>query len=224
MNPACRELGGDAAAYALGALERREAGVVADHLATCAACRAELDQLAAVTERLALAVPQYAPPRRLRRAVLSEIAAPGRQRRRPITRPLTAAATGLAAVGLAAFAVGSFRAAEPSPPTPATRTIAARVADPRARAELRFAGRHAELFVRGMREPAAGDVYEVWLVRRGGGAPQPTTSLFGVTSRGDAVVAVPGDARALRAVLVTEEPAGGTRVPTTRPVIEARLS
>lgn len=223
MSSTCRECSGDAAAYALGALDRREAAAFVDHVSTCVGCRAELDAFARVTDRMALAVPQYEPPRRLRRAVMSEIAAAGR-RRRSMPQPLRAPAAALAVAALAAVAIGFAGVVALSPRAPATRTIAARVADPHARAELRFQGRHAELLVRGMPQPAAGDVYEVWLVRRRGGAPQPTPALFGVTSRGDGVVAVPGNVPTLRAVLVTEEPAGGTRVPTGPPVIEARLS
>jgi hypothetical protein len=73
--------------------------------------------------------------------------------------------------------------------------------------------------------PAArrGDVYEVWLQRSATAAPEPTRALFSVDPAGDAAVAVPGDVARLHRVLVTQEPAGGTAVPTTAPVIVATL-
>ncbi len=56
-----------------------------------------------------------------------------------------------------------------------------------------------------------------------GGSPQPTDALFSVSSSGGATVAVPGGVTGARAVLVTAEPLGGSRAPTSPPVIVARL-
>jgi hypothetical protein len=64
-------------------------------------------------------------------------------------------------------------------------------------------------------------VYEVWVKRVG--APQPTDALFTVTSRGAATVGVPGSVAGVKEVLVTSEPLGGSRVPTSTPAIIARL-
>jgi hypothetical protein len=66
--------------------------------------------------------------------------------------------------------------------------------------------------------PPAGRIYEVWL-RQGSTAPAPTSALFSVTANGAATVDVPGDLRGISQVLVTQEPAGASRVSTHRPVI-----
>ena len=52
--------------------------------------------------------------------------------------------------------------------------------------------------------------------------PAPST-LFAVTSRGTADLGLPGGLTGVTRVLVTLEPAAGSRAPTTRPVIVARL-
>ena len=89
------------------------------------------------------------------------------------------------------------------------------------RAQLRIAGGHGELIVDHLPPAPPDRVYELWL-QRGSRTPAPST-LFAVTSRGTAVLGVPGDITGVARVLVTVEPSGGTRVPTTRAVIVARV-
>lgn len=211
---------GDAAAYALGALEDHEAEAFAAHLETCEACREELAGFTAVTGQLALAVPQYPAPARVRQAVLEEIRPPRRRspRGRWATRPTLAFASVAAAAIIALVLVLTLPSGHQS-----TRTVVASVRGA-GRAELKLGGGRAELVVHGISQLPMGRIYEVWLVRRGVAAPQPTTALFGVTTAGDGVVAVPGNLHSVTAVLVTNEPAGGTKVPTTAPVIDARLA
>jgi anti-sigma-K factor RskA len=71
--------------------------------------------------------------------------------------------------------------------------------------------------------PGAGRVYQVWL-QPVGGAPQPTKSLFLPRTDGDASVAVPPEAKDMKAVLVTSEPDGGSPQPTTAPVLSAEIT
>jgi hypothetical protein len=109
---------------------------------------------------------------------------------------------------------------------PATRVLPAQVsqrAGADARAELVVGQDFARLRVAGMRPPPAGRVYQVWLMRPGRNAPEPTNVLFSVRSNGSATVAVPTGPRPPREVLVTAEPAGGSSAPTSKPVIAARL-
>jgi anti-sigma-K factor RskA len=220
MSDRLSESCGDAAAYALGALDEREAAAFARHLETCIVCRDELEAFAAMTGRLALAAPQYAAPPHLRQAVLSEVRPPARRRprARARARPAMAFAAGLAALALVLIGVGAL-----APSRQASRTVVAAVHGS-GRAELRIAGGHGELIVRHFPAPPSGQIYEVWLVRRGVAEPQPTSALFGVTSAGDGVVEVPGSLASVAAVLVTTEPAGGSRVPTSPAVIDARLT
>jgi anti-sigma-K factor RskA len=62
--------------YALGTLEGEEAIQVADHLAICQGCRAELSAYEAVIGRLALAAPDAAPPPELKQKVMGALQTP----------------------------------------------------------------------------------------------------------------------------------------------------
>ena len=90
-------------------------------------------------------------------------------------------------------------------------------------AELRIAGGRGDLIVHRLPQLPAGRIYEMW-VQRGSAPPVPTGTLFGVTSSGAASVGVPGSLSGVSAVLVTQEPAGGTPAPTTAPVVVAPVT
>lgn len=90
------------------------------------------------------------------------------------------------------------------------------------RAQLRRLGSRAELIVSGMSEPPPGQVYELWLERRGQ-RPRPTDALFTVTSAGDGTVEVPGGLRGLSSVMVTREPRGGSSIPTGPAVLRVAV-
>src|SRR5437764_5254310 len=87
------DCGGDAAAYALGALEPAEAEAFKRHLEHCAVCRDELAAFEEVVHALPLAAPQQPVPNSLRRRVLRAIedqphvAASSRSRRIGRLRP-----------------------------------------------------------------------------------------------------------------------------------------
>ncbi len=102
-----------------------------------------------------------------------------------------------------------------------TRVIRARVSAPGASASLRVSSGHAVLTIAGMPQTPPGRVYELWLKRAG--APQPTDALFTVSRTGSATVGVPGAIGGVKVVMVTAEPQGGSRVPTSAPVIVASL-
>jgi anti-sigma-K factor RskA len=219
---------GDAAAYALGALEAHEARRFAAHVETCVVCRDELTAFEAVAGALPMAAPQHAVPRGLRRRTLADFrrsttvaterrAPAARERRRAFPRPaLALGAAALLAVASAGLALGTSGG-------PSTRVLGAQVFGSSGRAQLRLAGGRGELIVDHMPAPAAGHVYQVWL-KRSGQAPAPTSALFSVTSGGDGDVEVPGSLSHVNQVMVTQEPAGGSAVPTSGPVIVAALS
>ncbi|MDP9293832.1 MAG: anti-sigma factor, partial [Actinomycetota bacterium] len=76
----------------------------------------------------------------------------------------------------------------------------------------------AVLVARKLPAPPQGRVYQVWL-DRGGSTPEPTAALFTTRGDGSASVAVPGSLRGVRQILVTDEPMGGSKLPTRRPII-----
>ena len=104
-----------------------------------------------------------------------------------------------------------------------SRVVSARVMGSPGAAHLRISHNHAELVVARLPPPPAGRIYEVWL-KRGSTSPAPTSALFSVTANGAATVDVPGNLRGVSQILVTQEPAGGSRVSTHRPLIVASLT
>jgi anti-sigma-K factor RskA len=228
------DCGGDAAAYALGALDAAEAEAFRRHLATCAICQDEVVSFEQTAGALALAAPQLRAPRSLRRRIMRAVRAEPDLRLRPARRELVsrrrwgvmglprAAWAGGVAVAVA-LAAGGFGLAElTATGGQATRVISARVVGSTGRAQLRLRGPRGELIVNHFPAPPKGRIYEVWL-QRGDGAPSPTSALFSVTASGSAAVDVPGDLHGVRVVMVTPEPLGGSAAPTHAPVIVARL-
>jgi anti-sigma-K factor RskA len=222
------DCGTDAAAYVLGALEPAEAEAYSRHLATCVVCRDEVATFQHTANALAMAPPQHAAPRGLKRRVMravreSDAEAQGSAARRPrrsgwMARPAIAAVAALAVV---VVVVGAIIVS--SGGSSGTRTIAATVTGSPGSAQLSVSGGRGELVVRGFPQPAAGHIYEVWKLHDGAKVPSPTRTLFSVNSSGAADVGVPGDLNGVTKVLVSQEPAGGSLVPTTTPVIVASV-
>jgi anti-sigma-K factor RskA len=239
------QLCGDSAApYVLGALTEDEHEVFRRHLDSCAVCREEVAALQVVASALPAAAPQLSAPPALKRRVMAsvhedvrreearragearepgEVGEVARSSRRPSRahprwRPMLASAAFAAAAVVAVIAVIAASSGDGG----GTRVIRAEVIPPGASASLLVSGGHAQLDISGMPRTSAERVYEVWIKRSGG--PQPTDALFTVTARGDATVGVPGSVDGVKVVMVTSEPLGGSRVPTTSPVIVAHLS
>jgi anti-sigma-K factor RskA len=213
--------GGDAAAYVLGALEPAEADAFRRHIAECAACREEVAAYQQVTHELPEQTGQYEVPKDLRKRVMREVratpkatGAPTRVAAPRTWRPLIAWGGALAVVIVAAIVAVAL-----STGASGTRTIVASTGS----AELRINGGHADLIVHRLPQLPAGRIYQMW-VQRQDGQVAPTGTLFGVSAGGTAAVGVPGSLDGVSAVMVTQEPAGGTPAPTTAPVIVTRLS
>jgi anti-sigma-K factor RskA len=224
------DCGQDAAAYVLGALEPAEASAFRLHLDSCVVCRDEVSAFGAVVDVLPLAAPPQSAPRSLKRRVMSEVRAAesASERRSPrrraarnrfarVPRPLLLSAPGALAVALVALAVALSAGGGSG-----IRVIQASTSWQGTHATLRVSDGHGELVVSAMPSPPAGKTYELWLARPGK-PPMPTNVLFTVTASGAASVDVPGDLRGVRQVMVTPEPAGGSRVPTHPPVVVANL-
>jgi len=227
IGPGCGE---DAAPYVLGALGEDERAAFLVHLDSCAICRDEVTALEGVVAVLPAAVAQLSAPPELKGRVMATVRseaalrgtgqrAAGRTRapiRRTGRRGILFPAGALTAAVLAVVLIVSGGSGG------GTRVIRAQVAVPRAEVSLTLSGGHAELNLARMPPAPPNHVYEVWVKR--GGAPQPTDALFTVTSAGSATVGVPGSLSGVKQILVTAEPAGGSRAPTATPVIVADLS
>ena len=191
------------AAYALDALDPDEAEAYERHLSQCEECREQLAELNGTAAVLAFGAVAPAPPTRLRASILDAAAAERTNvvpllRRRWVARGLAVAAAAVAciAVGLAVSLSQSSR----------TRTVTAAV--------VLGPNRTATLHVSGLSAAPSGKTYEAWVIpaqhspRPAGlfpGGPSSTVRLRGT---------VPNHA----VVAVTVEPAGGSNLPTTKPI------
>jgi Anti-sigma-K factor rskA len=88
-----------------------------------------------------------------------------------------------------------------------------------ARAALRHSGPATELSLSGMPVPRAGAVYEIWLLGDDGEL-RPLDDEFTVTRAGRASVALPGDLRRVRELILTRERIGGSERPAGPPLLE----
>jgi anti-sigma-K factor RskA len=217
-----RTCGEDAAAYTLGALEPAEAESFRRHLRDCPACQKDVAEFEQITGALPDAGVRYEVPKDLRRRVLAEVratpkaaasrktSAPSRSR-----RPALAWGGAFAAVVIIAVVLVVALSSGGSSPT----TIQASTGN----AELQITSGRGDLIVHRLPQLPAGRIYEMW-VQRGTATPTPTGTLFGVRANGSAAVGVPGSLSGISAVLVTQEPAGGTLAPTSAPVIVAHVT
>ncbi|HYF28233.1 MAG TPA: anti-sigma factor [Baekduia sp.] len=235
----------DAGSYVLHAMDDDEAAQYAAHVASCPDCTAAVADMQLVADTLPMAAPQLAPPPALKGRIMAVVEAeaqllraagpeadrppaPSPARRRRLwglgdalrVRPL--AAVGVACALLAAGLVGGavltggggdavVRTVQASAPDGAT-----------ARVELTDDGQ-AELVFDRMPQAPVGRVYQVWL-KREGGDPQPTHTLFTVREDGRARVTVDESVEGIDQLLVTAEPGGGSQRPTRAPVVAADLS
>ena len=226
-------------AYLLGALTDLERQAFEHHMANCAQCRDEVEQLRPAADALPRSVEQVEPPPSLKTSLMEVVerearaagesaAAPARRRtplrerlRLPSLRPALAVG-GLALVlGLAAgFGVAQLGGED------GARTIAATVDEsrlPMASGSLQVEGdgeNGAILRVNGMSELDEAQVYQAWVQRDGTVVPQPT---FEVGADGGGAVAVTDDLSGAEAVLVTREPRGGSRAPSEQPILSVPL-
>jgi anti-sigma-K factor RskA len=233
--------GESAAAYLLGALPDDEVEAFERHLAECPLCREEVESLAPAAHALPSAVDPVAPPPSLKARIMAEVEreasllaaagpeadrpAPARRRRRrsrlgmPRWAPVAVAAVLLlgVAIGVGASQLGGS----------GERTVQGRVLDkaraPHAAVEVEVSSSGATLVARGLPAPPSGRVYQIWL-KRPGHAPEPTSALFTPRRDGTATATVPGSLEGVAQMLVTDEPDGGSRRPTTEPLLSAAMS
>jgi anti-sigma-K factor RskA len=236
---ACGERRDDLAAYALGALAGDDAEALERHLAECDSCTARLRWLSPAVDLLPATVEQRSPPPSLRESLMETVraeAAPSTIAE-PAARPAPAReswwaglrglmlrpATGMAALILLVVGIGMGYALRGSGTTDAgPQLVKAQPLDGAVpvSATLERTGDSATLHVHELPAIANDEVYEVWVERAGVMEPRST---FVLGMDGTAEAAVPGPLEGGKAVLVTREPRGGSRQPTTPPLLSAPL-
>jgi hypothetical protein len=219
----------DLAAYALDALAEPDATRLERHLEDCAACQAELRWLRGAVDVLPESVEQLEPPSRLRRRILKEVRSDGQEPAAPrataqrepswrglIRRPATALAAVL--LVLAGIVAGYLVRGGGEPQS----TIALRptAAAPGAQATLERVDESASIDVRRMPALPRGKVYEVWVQH---GTQLKPSSIFVLRRDGSGEAAIAESLNDADHVLVTREPHGGSRQPTSPVLLRARL-
>jgi anti-sigma-K factor RskA len=212
-----RELQDLIPAHALHALDPDDASLLEEHLATCEACRAELDALIETTALLAFATDPAEPPASLRASILGAVAPAAAETARPRVRLafLRGAFSGALATAAVALAVALIVGvgSGSNPPTQVkvlTGASGAIVRD----------GTQSKLLVSDLKRPAAGKTYEAWLIGTNG-KPLPAGLFKG---GGTIVIDLHGNANDATTVAITVEPDGGSPTPTTKPFASATLA
>lgn len=224
-------------AYALGALPELERQAFERHVQGCEDCRREVERLRPGAQALPRAVTPLTPPPRLKASLMEvvkrearERARPARNRRRlaglvaPLPR-LRPAAAWIGAALLLGLGLATGFALSETIGDGGTRTVAGavrgtRVPSATARLVIPAGERVAVLRVNGLPTLGPDAIYQAWVKRDGEVVSQ---SLFSVGRDGKAAAAIPDSLEEADAVMVTREPAGGSRAPTQKPVLTVGL-
>lgn len=227
----------DLAAYSLGALDERESALLEHHLESCEHCRERLHWLAPAVDLLPGSVEQRTPPPALRENLMATVraeadpgpaAAPSARResrswldglRGLMLRPAVGMAVLIVlVVGIGVgYAIHGSGTSEVTPQLSKAEPLNSAVP---VSATLERTGDSATLHVHELPAISTDEVYEVWVQRAGVMEPRST---FVLSTDGTAEAAVPGPLAGGEAVLVTREPRGGSRQPTTKPLLTAPL-
>lgn len=228
----------DLAAYALGALSGDELKTLELHLHGCEACQGRLQWLQPAIDLLPAAIPQYEPPETLREGLMAIVreeaaeAAPARRRSPARWRarigdtlrrlvPMRPALAALAGVALIAAAVGGY--ALRGGTGEQAESFAIKSVSPKSAASgtVEVSDGSATISLENVPPIPADEVYQLWTVRPDEN-PMPS-SIFVAETGGRATATIPEIPEGTSQVLVTTEPDGGSREPTTAAVLAAEL-
>jgi anti-sigma-K factor RskA len=224
----------DLPAYLLGALEPEENEALERHLDDCERCRDELRWLQPAIDLIPQSVPPQEPPVDLRARLLAEVradaaqaqaAAEPRAARKAPSSPFSQLrgfflrpAVAMTAVALI-VAVAAGYAVRGDGGTGETTTVVGPV-DGSVRATLERSGDSGTLEMVGLKQLPRDDVYQAWVQRDGRIEP---SSLFEARRDGTASAAIPHQLDGADAVMVTREPRGGSKQPSSTPIVTVSL-
>jgi anti-sigma-K factor RskA len=231
----------DLAAYMLGALESEQATELERHAEGCERCRAEIRWLTPALDALPEGVERVEPPAELRSRLLAEVradAAAGagvrdddRDRRPGLAgrasawlrdlgsgpmglRPVAGVAVAVLVVAaVAGFAIGGGLGSGSDGGE--TSTVVAGQA-PGVTAKMVSEGDSGRLHLANVRKLPSDRVLEAWVQRDG--EVEPVQALFVPDREGQASTELP-DMKGVEVVMVTTEPPGGSKSPTSSPIV-----
>jgi anti-sigma-K factor RskA len=224
----------DVAAYMLGALESEEVAEFERHLASCTRCQGEIRWFKAAVEVLPEAVESQEPPPQLRERLIKDVRADaraaaaasrsaesgargwlgrllhgsGRYGRRPLA---AVAALALVVVAIGGYEIGSGGEGGGQG---GTSTIVSGKA-PDVTAEVVRKGDSAEVKLANVGELPKGRVLQAWVQRDG--EIEAVPALFVPDRNGTAATSI-ADMSDVEVVMVTREPSGGSKAPTSSPI------
>jgi anti-sigma-K factor RskA len=227
----------DLSAYLLGALEPAETEALERHVVGCDRCRTELRWLAPALDALPETVERVEPSPQLRARLLAEVredarrsgpdTAPDPERpgllawlrglAGPHWRPLAGgAAVLLIAAAVVGYAVGNGGSGGGGNITKVQANGAAGVV-----AAVSMEGTaHGRIKLSNVAPLPHDRVLEAWLERDG--QVEAVPALFVPDGEGEAATVL-GDMGGVTTVMVTEEPPGGSKAPTSEPIVEIPL-
>jgi anti-sigma-K factor RskA len=239
----------DVAAYALGTLSGADAARVRAHLRECAVCRAEYEALAPTVSAIGLVAEGPAPSPLLKKQIMRAVAPeePAKETHRPgtIVWPayLVAAACFALAVALSLFNLSLIEQLHTAQTQLAQvqqrssglvhdlsseRSTVADLMDESARRYDVPGGQivrvHNRVYItmHDMAQPPRGKVYQAWTLPKGSKTMVPAQT-FLPDVHGVAVIALPVQAANTAAVAVSVEPEGGSKQPTSKPLVVQQL-
>jgi hypothetical protein len=231
------------AAYALGALEEREAALLEHHLDGCERCREELRWLQPAVDTIPASVEQLMPPPALRERLLETVRAeataepsaadrPAKRRFRvPLLsgiglRPVLAAgAVLLLAAGIAGYELRDTSSEGGGTPAESFAAVAD-VPGTAAHGTLEVRGDEGMLHVAGMPPNKPNQVYQAWIQEPAGSVGKSAvrpSSVFVVADDGTGEVAIPDGLDGAAKVMITREPKGGSELPSESPMMTVEL-
>lgn len=228
----------DVAAYMLGALEPERAAALERHLESCERCRVEVRWLTPALDALPQSVERQEPPPELRTRLMAEVradarrassegvaATPGPLRRArawlrelgsgPMgLRPVVGfAAAVLVVVAVAGYAIGGGIGGGDDGSNVTATFVAGK--DPGVTARVVMKGEDGALHLANVRQLHDERVLEAWVEREG--EVEPVRALFVPDDEGRASTALP-NMEGVETVMVTSEPQGGSKAPTSAPI------
>lgn len=214
----------DLAAYMLGALESNEVAGFERHLEGCEHCQAELRWLEPALHSLPEAAERQQPSPQLRESLMAEVRADARrshageekrERRRPFSGWLLKPAMGLAVLALLVAGILGYEVGQDGGEGGGPTTIQ-RQLDNGIAVTMVQDGDRGTLQLSNLPEVGSDKVLEAWVEREGQVEAVPALLVPDRSGHAEATIA---DMTGVGTVMVTEEPRGGSEMPTGKTVM-----